>query len=109
MMANVGADVVVAHMGLTTSGTIGAKTGKSLEQCVKDVQDIVDTVVRIKKDTIILCHGGPIATPEDAEFILGRVKGLHGFYGASSMERLPVEEAITRITKSFKNISVAKS
>jgi predicted TIM-barrel enzyme len=109
MMANVGADVVVAHMGLTTSGTIGAKTGKSLEQCVKDVQDIVDTVVRIKKETIILCHGGPIATPEDAEFILGRVKGLHGFYGASSMERLPVEEAITRITKSFKNIFVTRS
>ena len=109
MMANAGADVVVAHMGLTTSGTIGAKTGKSLEQCVKDVQDIVDTVVRIKKETIILCHGGPIATPEDAEFILGRVKGLHGFYGASSMERLPVEEAITRITKSFKNISVTRT
>jgi predicted TIM-barrel enzyme len=109
MMANAGADVVVAHMGLTTSGTIGAKTGKSLEQCVKDVQEIVDTVVRIKKETIILCHGGPIAAPEDAEFILGRVNGLHGFYGASSMERLPVEEAITRITKSFKNISVAKS
>jgi predicted TIM-barrel enzyme len=109
MMANAGADVVVAHMGLTTSGTIGAKTGKSLEQCVKDVQEIVDTVVRIKKETIILCHGGPIATPEDAEFILGRVKGLHGFYGASSMERLPVEEAITRITKSFKNISVTRT
>jgi predicted TIM-barrel enzyme len=109
MMANAGADVVVAHMGLTTSGTIGAKTGKSLEQCIKDVQEIVDTVVRIKKETIILCHGGPIAAPEDAEFILGRVNGLHGFYGASSMERLPVEEAITRITKIFKNISVAKS
>lgn len=107
-MAKAGADVVVAHMGLTTSGTIGAKTGKTLEQCVKDVQDIVDTVVSIKKETIMLCHGGPIAVPEDAEFVLSRVKGLHGFYGASSMERLPVEEAITRVTANFKNISITK-
>jgi predicted TIM-barrel enzyme len=109
MMAKAGADVIVAHMGLTTSGTIGAKTGKSLEQCVKDVQEIVGTVVKIKKDTIILCHGGPIAAPKDAEFVLGKVKGLHGFYGASSMERLPVEEAITRVTKNFKDIAIARS
>ncbi|KAE9366488.1 hypothetical protein N431DRAFT_384330 [Stipitochalara longipes BDJ] len=109
MMAKAGADVIVAHMGLTTSGTIGAKTGKSLEQCVKDVQEIVDTVVNVKKDTILLCHGGPIAAPEDAKFVLSRVQGLHGFYGASSMERLPVEEAITRVAKDFKNISIAKS
>jgi len=109
MMANAGADVIVAHMGLTTSGTIGAKTGKSLERCVKDVQDIVDTVVKFKEKTIILCHGGPIAAPEDAKFVLSRVTGLHGFYGASSMERLPVEEAITRVTKSFKDITIAKA
>jgi predicted TIM-barrel enzyme len=109
MMAKAGADVIVAHMGLTTSGTIGAKTGKSLEQCVKDVQEIVETVVKIKKDTILLCHGGPIAAPGDAEFVLSRVKGLHGFYGASSMERLPVEEAIMRVAKNFKNISIARS
>ena len=109
MMAEAGADVIVAHMGLTTSGTIGAKTGKSLEQCVKDVQDIVDTVAKIKKDTIMLCHGGPIAAPTDAEFVLTRVKGLHGFYGASSMERLPVEEAITRVTEDFKKVALAKS
>jgi predicted TIM-barrel enzyme len=106
-MAKVGADVVVAHMGLTTSGTIGAKTGKSLQQCVKDIQAIVETVNEVKKDTIILCHGGPIAAPEDAEFVLSRVKGLHGFYGASSMERLPVEEAIKRVTMEFKNISIS--
>jgi predicted TIM-barrel enzyme len=106
-MAKAGADVVVAHMGLTTSGTIGAKTGKSLEQCVGDIQDIVEAVVSIKKETIILCHGGPIAAPEDAEFVLSRVKGLHGFYGASSMERLPVEEAIKRVTMDFKNIPIA--
>ncbi len=106
-MAKAGADVVVAHMGLTTSGTIGAKTGKSLEQCVGEIQAIVDTVNSAKKDTIILCHGGPIAAPEDAEFVLNRVKGLHGFYGASSMERLPVEEAIKRVTLEFKNISIA--
>jgi len=103
-MAKAGADVVVAHMGLTTSGTIGAKTGKSLEQCVGDIQAIVDTVVGVKNDTIILCHGGPIAAPEDAAFILGKVKGLHGFFGASSMERLPVEEAITRVTREFKSV-----
>jgi predicted TIM-barrel enzyme len=106
MMAKAGADVIVAHMGLTTSGTIGAKTGKSLEQCVQDIQEIVNTVLGIKKETILLCHGGPIATPEDAEFVLVRVKGLHGFYGASSMERLPVEEAITKVTKDFKSISI---
>lgn len=78
-MAKAGADVIVAHMGLTTSGTIGAKTGKTLEDCVKDVQAIRDTVVAIKPDTIVLCHGGPIASPSDAEFVLSRVKGLHGF------------------------------
>lgn len=107
-MAKAGADVVVAHMGLTTSGTIGAKTGKTLEECVRDVQDIVDTVVGIKKDAILLCHGGPIAAPKDAEFILSRVKGLHGFYGASSMERLPVETAIKEVAMEFKSISIGK-
>jgi predicted TIM-barrel enzyme len=106
-MAKAGADVVVAHMGLTTSGTIGAKTGKTLEDCVGAVQEIVDTVVGIKQDTILLCHGGPIAEPRDAEFVLKRVKGLHGFYGASSMERLPVERAIKDVAVEFKNISLA--
>jgi predicted TIM-barrel enzyme len=107
-MAKAGADVVVAHMGLTTFGTIGAKTGKTLEECVRDVQAIVDTVVEIKQDAILLCHGGPIAAPKDAEFILSRVNGLHGFYGASSMERLPVEIAIKEVAMEFKSISIGK-
>lgn len=106
-MAKAGADVIVAHMGLTTSGTIGAKTGKTLEDCVGCIQEIRDTVVAIKEDVIVLCHGGPIASPADAEFVLERVKGLHGFYGASSMERLPVEEAIQRNAAEFKGISMS--
>lgn len=105
-MAKAGADVVVAHMGLTTSGTIGAQTGRSLEDCVRDVQAIRDAATEVKKDVIVLCHGGPIAKPEDARFVLDRVKGLHGFFGASSMERLPVEDAIKGVTAEFKNIEV---
>ncbi|KAH8726416.1 TIM-barrel-protein domain-containing protein [Phaeosphaeriaceae sp. PMI808] len=103
-MAEAGADILVAHMGLTTSGSIGATSGKSLDDSVKLIQDIRDTAIGIKDDIIILCHGGPIAKPEDAEYVISRTKGVHGFYGASSMERLPVEEAITNITKTFKNI-----
>lgn len=103
-MAKAGADIIVAHMGLTTSGSIGAKSGKSLDDCVKLIQDIRDAAVKIKEDVIVLCHGGPIAGPEDAEYVIRRTQGVHGFYGASSMERLPVEEAITNITKTFKNI-----
>lgn len=104
-MASAGADVLVAHMGLTTSGSIGAATGKSLDECVKLIQEIRDAATEIKDDVIILCHGGPIAKPEDAEYVISRTKGVHGFYGASSMERLPVEEAITNITKTFKGIN----
>lgn len=103
-MASAGADILVAHMGLTTSGSIGADSGKSLDDCVKLIQEIRDTAVAIKPDVIVLCHGGPIAAPDDAEYVLNRTKGIHGFYGASSMERLPVETAITDITKSFKGL-----
>lgn len=103
-MADAGADVLVAHMGLTTSGSIGASTGKSLDESVKLIQEIRDAAVAINKDVIVLCHGGPIAKPEDAEYVISRTKGVHGFYGASSMERLPVEEAITNITKTFKGL-----
>ncbi|KAF3007730.1 hypothetical protein E8E13_009811 [Curvularia kusanoi] len=103
-MAKAGADILVAHMGLTASGSIGATSGKSLDDCVKLIQDIRDSAASIKSDIIVLCHGGPIAKPEDAEYVISRTKGVHGFYGASSMERLPVEEAITNITKTFKNI-----
>lgn len=108
-MTKAGADILVAHMGLTTSGSIGAKTGKTLEQCVADIQAMRDAAVQIKNDVIILCHGGPIATPEDAKFVLERVQGLHGFYGASSMERLPVEVAIKNTTAEFKNIGVKRA
>ena len=105
-MAEAGADVLVAHMGLTSSGTIGAKTGKSLEDCVTDIQAIRDAAIKVRSDIIVLCHGGPIAGPEDAQFVLERCNGVHGFFGASSMERLPVEEAITEITKTFKGIAL---
>ena len=105
-MAQAGADVLVAHMGLTSSGAIGAKTGKSLDDCVKDIQAIRDAAIDVRKDIIVLCHGGPIAKPEDARYILERCQGVHGFFGASSMERLPVEEAITGMTRTFKSIAI---
>ncbi|KAI9694200.1 MAG: hypothetical protein M1822_003471 [Bathelium mastoideum] len=104
-MVEAGADVLVAHMGLTTSGSIGAKTGKTLEECVALIQEIRDVAAERNPEIIVLCHGGPIAAPEDARFVLERTKGVHGFYGASSMERLPVEEAITNITKEFKRLT----
>lgn len=105
-MAAAGADILVAHMGLTTSGSIGASSGKSLDDCVKLIQEMRDAAVEINDGVIVLCHGGPIAGPKDAEYVLSRTKGVHGFYGASSMERLPVEEAITNITKEFKGVRV---
>ena len=103
-MAKAGADVLVCHMGLTTSGSIGAKTGKTLEECVGLIQGMRDKAVEINPEIIVLCHGGPIAEPKDAEFVLGRTKGVHGFFGASSMERLPVEVAITETTREFKGL-----
>lgn len=103
-MAEAGADILVAHMGLTTSGTIGATSGKTLDESVKLVQEIRDAAIKINPDVIVLCHGGPIAKPEDARYVLQRTEGVHGFYGASSMERLPVEEAIANITKEFKQL-----
>ena len=105
LMTEAGADIIVAHMGLTTSGKIGARTSKSMEQCIVEIQEIVNTSKGINKEVIVLCHGGPVASPEDAQFILNRVKGVDGFYGASSMERLPTEVAITEQIKKFKQIS----
>jgi predicted TIM-barrel enzyme len=104
-LATAGADVLVAHMGLTTSGSIGARTGKTLDQCVALIQEIRDAAVEVNADIIVLCHGGPIAEPKDAQYVLGRTKGVHGFFGASSMERLPVEVAITNTTKEFKGVT----
>jgi predicted TIM-barrel enzyme len=95
-------------VGLTSSGTIGAQTGKLLEQCVEDIRAIQAAAREVRDDIIVLCHGGPIAKPEDAKFVLERCKGLHGFFGASSMERLPVEEAIAGVTREFKGIAISK-
>ncbi|KAI0011888.1 TIM-barrel-protein domain-containing protein [Xylariaceae sp. FL0662B] len=106
-MVEAGADIIVAHMGLTASKGIGAKTGKSLDDCVKLIQDIREAAVKVREDVIVLCHGGPIAEVKDAEYVLSRTKGVHGFFGASSMERIPVEVAITDNTKKFKEIHIA--
>jgi predicted TIM-barrel enzyme len=103
-MVEAGADLLVAHMGLTTKGTIGARTGRTLDDCVRDVQAIADAARNARSDVIVLCHGGPIAVPEDAQYVLARTRGVHGFYGASSMERLPLERAITEQVRQFKNI-----
>lgn len=107
-MTEAGAEILVAHMGLTTLGVIGAKTGKALEECLTEIQAMRDAAVQINKDVIVLCHGGLIAAPEDARFVLDRVQGLHGFYGASSMKRLPVEVAIKDTTAEFKKIGLKR-
>lgn len=134
-MAMAGADIVVAHMGLTTAGSIGAKTAVSLEDSVRRVQSIADAAVEVNPDIIVLCHGGkcslhhnimhlmrceqctnirentiiagPISGPKDAEYVLQRTKNVHGFYGASSMERLPVEEAISGTMQQYKAIQIS--
>ena len=106
-MAEAGADVVVAHMGLTTKGSIGATTAVTLEDAPAKVQEIADAAKAANPDVIVLCHGGPISEPEDAEHVLQRTEGVHGFYGASSMERLPVEVALTEQMKRFKAVRFA--
>ncbi len=103
-MTEAGADIVVAHMGLTTKGTIGAHTAKTLDDCVEEVKAICNACKSIRDDVITLCHGGPIAEPEDASYILERVPEVDGFYGASSMERLPTEVAMTAQVKRFTEI-----
>ena len=104
-MTKAGADIIVTHMGLTTSGNIGAQTSRSLSECVSLIDDWSSAAKSIREDVIILCHGGPIAMPEDANYILQNCKNIHGFYGASSMERLPTELALTERTRAFKKIS----
>jgi predicted TIM-barrel enzyme len=103
-MTRAGADLVVAHMGLTTSGSIGAQTGKSLDQSVIEVRAIADACKSERSDCLVLCHGGPIANPDDAQYILDRCQGVDGFYGASSMERLPTEIAITEQVRKFERL-----
>jgi predicted TIM-barrel enzyme len=104
-MTKAGADVIVAHMGLTTGGAIGAETALQLKDCPALIHDWAEAARKVRKDVIILCHGGPISSPEDASYILKNTSGIHGFYGASSMERLPVEIALTEQTRAFKRIS----
>ena len=106
-MAAAGADVVVAHMGLTTKGQIGATTALTLETSAERIQAIRDAAVSIKPDVIVLCHGGPIAEPEDVQFIFEHTTGIDGFFGASSMERLPTETAITENMRRFKRLGSA--
>ena len=103
-MARAGADVLVPHMGLTTKGSIGAKTALTLDQAVERVQAMRDAAVQVNPDILVLCHGGPIAEPEDAAYVLARTRGVVGFFGASSMERLPTERAITEQVRQFKKI-----
>jgi predicted TIM-barrel enzyme len=104
MMAEAGADIIVAHMGLTTGGSIGAETAMPLEEAVNRVSEIARAALSVRNDIIVLCHGGPISTPEDAALILERCRQCHGFYGASSMERLPTEIALVEQTRRFKDI-----
>jgi predicted TIM-barrel enzyme len=107
-LTRAGADLIVAHMGLTTSGTIGAQTAKSMDQCVDEIRAIAESAREVREDVLVLCHGGPIATPQDAQFVLERVPLLDGFYGASSMERLPSELAITRQVEEFTRLSLKR-
>jgi predicted TIM-barrel enzyme len=104
-MARAGADVLVPHMGLTTKGSIGAQTAKSLDQCVEEIQTMRDAAVAENPDVIVLCHGGPLAEPDDAAYVLDGTEGVVGFFGASSMERLPTEVAMTENMRRFKALA----
>ncbi len=103
-MAEAGADIIVAHMGVTTGGTIGAKSSKTLDDCVKRINEIADACRSVREEILVICHGGPIAEPPDAEYIITNCKGVDGFYGASSVERLPAERAIAEQIRRFKSI-----
>ena len=103
-MAQAGADIIVCHMGLTTGGAIGAATALKLADCPALVDAWSDAALKVRRDVIVLVHGGPVAEPADAEFVLKNTTNCHGFYGASSMERLPVEVALTEQTRKFKRI-----
>jgi predicted TIM-barrel enzyme len=104
-MTEAGADLIVAHMGVTTGGAIGATSARTLDQCIGEIDAIAAAALAVRRDIIVLCHGGPIAMPDDAAYVLKRCATCHGFYGASSMERLPVEQALTAQTRKFKDIA----
>lgn len=103
-MAEAGADILVAHMGLTTKGTIGAKTALTLDDCVVKVRDIMEAGREVNPDIMVICHGGPIAEPDDAKYVIDRIEGIDGFFGASSIERFAAEKGITAQTEAFKEI-----
>jgi predicted TIM-barrel enzyme len=105
-MAEAGADLLVPHMGLTTGGAIGAETARTLDECVEAIQAMRDAAVEVSPELLVLCHGGPIAEPEDAAYVLDRTTGVAGFLGASSMERLPAEAAIAGTVRRFKSLAV---
>jgi len=105
-MVEAGADVIVAHMGLTTGGSIGADTAMTLDDAVREVQAIADAAKSVREDVLVICHGGPISMPEDAAYVLKNCRDVDGFYGASSMERLPTETAITAQVKAFCEIDL---
>jgi predicted TIM-barrel enzyme len=104
-MAKAGADIIVCHLGLTTGGSIGAGTALTLDDCVARIEEWTEAARAVRPDIIVLCHGGPIATPEDAAYVLRNTTNVNGFYGASSMERLPTEVALTARTREFKSIT----
>ena len=104
-MARAGADILVPHMGLTTGGSIGAETAKTLDDCVALIDEWAAAARAVRDDIIVLCHGGPIASPQDAAYVMQNAKNCHGFYGASSMERLPTEVALVEQTRAFKRIA----
>ncbi|EDU37244.1 phosphoenolpyruvate hydrolase family protein [Clostridium sporogenes] len=104
-MAEAGADILVAHMGLTTKGTIGAKTALTLDDCVKKIEDIIKAGREVNPDIMVICHGGPIAEPEDAKYVIERTEGIDGFFGASSIERFAAEKGIKSQTEAFKAIT----
>jgi predicted TIM-barrel enzyme len=104
-MTEAGADIVVCHMGLTTGGSIGAETALTLDDCVERVDAWSEAARSVREDVIVLCHGGPISSPDDATYVLQRCAAVHGFYGASSMERLPTERALTAQTAAFKAVT----
>ncbi len=105
-MAAAGADILIPHMGLTTKGTIGAKTALTLEEATRRVQELAEAARRINPDILVLCHGGPISEPEDVQYILQHTRGIVGFFGASSIERLPTERAITDGVRRFKSLNL---
>jgi predicted TIM-barrel enzyme len=104
-MAEAGADIIVCHMGLTTGGSIGAQTALKLSDCPARVDAWAEAAMKVRRDVIVLVHGGPVSQPQDAEYVLKNTRNCHGFYGASSMERLPAEVALTEQTRKFKQIA----